>query len=74
MSRSMMTPLEETMLHEAILDGLDATDAYVVEQQMRSALLALCHAQQVEISEWKRRYELACADMRRYTRIALGGA
>lgn len=69
-----MTPIEETMLHEAILDGLDATEAYVVEQQMRSALLALCYAQQVEITQLKRNYSLAQDDLKRITRYACGGA
>lgn len=67
----MMTPDVELAMHDAMLDCLDASDRYVVEQQMTSALLALCHAQQVEIAELKAQRAMDREDIKRMTRYAV---
>lgn len=66
-----MTPIEEMAMHDAILDGLTASEAYDVERQMTSSLLALCHAQQVEIARLKSNYAAAREDLRRFTAAAV---
>ncbi len=64
----MMTPAEELVMEDALLEGLESAEAFVCERQMRSALLALCHAQQLEIAALKRNYAAAREDLARFTR------
>lgn len=77
-----MTPDDRLAMDEAMLDCLDAhndailialtaNDDVLVAHEMTSTLLALLHAQQLETAEWRRRYELAAADCRRYSRMVL---
>ncbi len=59
--------VEEIVFHDAILDGLQATEAYETEHQMTSSLLAICHAQQIQIRQLRGQRDAARADLARYT-------
>lgn len=63
-----MTQTERLMFDDCLLESLDAVHAYDVEREMLSAVLAICHAQQVEIATVKRQRDCARAELARYTR------
>lgn len=80
-----MTPDERLAMDEAMLDCLDAHEQAIltalnanddvgVAHEMTSALLAICQSLQIENNKLRRNYDLAVADLQRYTRSAVSRA
>lgn len=67
-----MTPDERLDFEDTMAECLAAQDDYIIERLMVSELLALCHAQQIELGTLRKNYDLARADLARFTSRMVG--